>query len=378
MKLLAVGLAMAACAVDGSRVRTRSAEGAIVQSLSRLLNSTGLQNVSLFGAHGAGGALGSHSQPPKYGSPRCPCVGIDNLGGTTDLRVAGETVSYPADVGGRCNAWDEGTSPQCKGGGEVPDFCHQAWCYVDPCNCDVEIPPKPSAYMEGAKYQGRPVHYSYHTCSATDTWSSEHNRKPPTPDDLKAMCAKAPDTRKYGKDSCQCVGIDGQEGEAMVSVGDKTQAYPADVGASCNTWDDSRHPSCTGSDAPAWCKQRWCYVDPCLCKAKTPPKESVYIPEAVWGGRPMYYSYTACGSEDYFVDSQGDTACTQYKDKTACEDQTNERWCQWEGARDVCLGKELTVVCGEVGGSGGLAHGAAGRPVAGAAALAAAGALLLL
>mmetsp|Transcript_8323 Transcript_8323/g.22248 ORF Transcript_8323/g.22248 Transcript_8323/m.22248 type:complete len:382 (-) Transcript_8323:47-1192(-) len=380
MKLLAAGLAMATRAVDGSRVRARSTETAILQGFSSFLNSTGLQNVSLFGARGAGGALGSQSRPPRYGSPRCPCIGIDDLDGTTNLRVAGETVSYPADVGGRCDAWDEGTNPMCKGGGDLPDFCHQAWCYVDPCNCDIEIPPKPTTYMEGAKYQGRPVHWSYHTCSATDSWSLEHNQKQPSPDEIKAMCAKPPDTRIYGKDSCRCIGIDGQEGQTMVKVGGKMQAYPADVGASCSAWDDGRHPNCTGNNAPPWCKQSWCYVDPCLCKERTPPKESTYVEEGVFGGRPMYYSYTACRSEDYFVESQGDTACTQYKDKKSCEHDDNERWCKWEDERGVCLGMALTVVCGEVGGNGGMAHGAAARPVAGTAALAAvgaAGALLL-
>merc|ERR1740121_905505 len=126
--------------------------------------------------------------------------------------------------------------------------------------------------------------------------------------------------------------------------------------------------------------------------------------QAVWQGRPMYYSYTACGSEDHFISSQGDTACTQYTDKPSCENDDNERWCQWEHVREVCLGKELFVVCKGDAHAGGYyrnhevdrgharkgadeaqhdghegAPGDAGRPRAGAAALAAAaGALLLL
>ncbi|CAK0808651.1 unnamed protein product [Prorocentrum cordatum] len=325
-------LAAALAAVDGGRVH------------SRVVTAGGLRNASRSQARGASGALGNRSRAPRYGSPGCPCIGVDYIKGEKEVRhhhVDGKS-NYAAESGSSCSTWDHAEHPMCKGDNQ-PDFCGQQWCYVDPCDCDIEVPPKPSIYMDKATYQGHRVHYSYHTCGGVDTW---------TPDEKKAqarenveICDEPVDTRKYGKDGCHCVGIDGLEGETMVSVEGRARPYPADVGSSCSAWDDGRHPNCTAHDAPAWCKERWCYVDPCLCDLKTPPQESVYIENAVWQGRPMYYSYTTCGSTDHFTNSQGSTACTQYADKPSCENDDNERWCQWEPVRGVCLGKELIVVC---------------------------------
>merc|ERR1719356_426336 len=158
----------------------------------------------------------------------------------------------------------------------------------------------------------------------------------------------------------------------MMRVDGKLVPYPSSAGASCDAWDEKSNPECTGANAPAWCKERWCYVDPCFCDRKTPPKESVYLEEGEWQGRPMYYSYTACGSEDHFTETLGKHACTQHHDKASCQSEDNELWCEWEDVRGVCLGKELTAVCGEVGGSGGWAHSAAHPSLAAARTLAAA------
>lgn len=365
--ILAVALA-APCFVAGNRVRGRAEGNAVVQEFYALVNSsTRFLNSSLFHVHGSGT---SARKPPMYGSSRCPCIGIDDLDGTTEMHGGGEVLVYPADAGGRCEPWEEASHPDCADG-HGPDWCHQAWCYVDPCDCNLDVPSKPSLYMEGSKYQGRPLHYSYATCGATDTFTSEEAKKQLK--DNKATCAKPVDEKEYGKDGCHCIGIDEQDGKTMVKAGDKTMPYPADVGASCSAWDEHRHPDCTGPEAPSWCKEKWCYVDPCTCGLKTPPQESVYLPESTFQGRPIYYSYTACGSTDHFTETQGSTACTLHKDSKSCNDDNNERWCEWESARKVCLGKELTAVCGEVGGSGGFAKSGAGPSRARAAALAAAG-----
>lgn len=410
MKPRLAALATAFLAVDGGRVRSRVANSSGLQNASlvhppaRIVNSSGSQNTSLFHARSAAGALGNLSRSHRYGDPKCPCIGVDFVKGgkeVTHHHVDGKSV-YAVDSGSSCSTWDHAEHPLCKDG-DGPEFCGQEWCYVDPCDCDIEIPPKPSIYMEKATFQGHRVHYSYHTCGGTDTWTPDEHKAQARAN--KELCDEPIDTQKYGRDGCHCIGIDGQDGEIMVNLEGELRPYPADVGSSCSAWDDGRHPFCTEPDAPAWCGERWCYVDPCTCSLKTPPQESVYMEQAVWQGRPMYYSYTACGSEDHFVSSWGDTACTQHTDEPSCDSESG-RWCQWEHVREVCLAKELFVVCsGDAhaggyyrnheldkgaargadsdearrGGHQGAAQGDASRPRAGAAALAAAaGALLLL
>lgn len=82
-------------------------------------------------------------------------------------------------------------------------------------------------------------------------------------------------------------------------------------------WDDSLHPMCHGKFPPKWCKQRWCYVDPCSCNLKAPPKVTMYLPEATFTGKSLYYSYETCGSEDHFTEKYNVEACVNQKTKAA-------------------------------------------------------------
>lgn len=81
----------------------------------------------------------------NHGSDGCRCIGIDELEGETVIALKKKNVSYPADLGARCEAWDANMHPDCKG--ENPkSWCAQEWCYVDPCKCkDTADLPKPSA-----------------------------------------------------------------------------------------------------------------------------------------------------------------------------------------------------------------------------------------
>merc|ERR1719158_1653848 len=93
-----------------------------------------------------------------FGASACPCVGFDKVDGTTVVTIAKDSnMEYPLELGGTC-----------KGNG----WCAQSWCYVDPCNCNIPVPPKVSAYMPKGTYQAKPIYYSYATCGGKDEWTA--------------------------------------------------------------------------------------------------------------------------------------------------------------------------------------------------------------
>ena len=84
---------------------------------------------------------------------------------------------------------------------------------------------------------------------------------------------------RYGSEACPCIGFDNLEGEAVTLIDGKMVKYPADLGGSCDTWDDGVHPQCT-TGKEKWCAQPWCYVDPRQCKLDILPTMSSYMPTA--------------------------------------------------------------------------------------------------
>lgn len=215
----------------------------------------------------------------KFGSEECPCIGFDDIGGETLAVVKGKEVSYPADLGGSCEAWDESKNPECKGG-SAPKWCSQKWCYVDPRNCHAPELPEMSEYQPKASYQNMPLHYSYSTCDAE---------------------VKPKETPVEGLHGCRCIGFDDASGSFMATIGKKKVEYPVETGSQCNAWDSERAPECMGgNDAPDWCKKKWCFVDPCSCSLEVPPKASDYLGEATFQGKQVYYSYATCGEEDSY------------------------------------------------------------------------------
>lgn len=51
----------------------------------------------------------------NYGDTRCPCIGFDRVEGETMVTFTnGTEVAYPADLGARCEAWDDDRNPSCK------------------------------------------------------------------------------------------------------------------------------------------------------------------------------------------------------------------------------------------------------------------------
>jgi len=145
---------------------------------------------------------------------------------------------------------------------------------------------------------------------------------------------------------CKCTGMAGAEGTTFPE-GSKQNGtaitYHADAGSSCKAWDDSVAASagtCGGEGAPKWCTKKWCFVDPCSCGIKPPPKRSSYFPNARKNGRPVYYSYATCGSEDSWTASNHDKACPNQVDEAACG---GVKACAWTGTK--CVGKDLVEAC---------------------------------
>lgn len=121
----------------------------------------------------------------------------------------------------------------------------------------------------------------------------------------------------FGDTNCPCIGFDNIEGETSVEIKDGnddtvTVAYPADLGARCEAWDDDKHPSCKSDKPPKWCNQKWCYVDPCRCSIDVLPKIAVYVPDATYRAKPIFFSYATCGGKDMYsvgVPAVGSPGC---------------------------------------------------------------------
>lgn len=127
------------------------------------------------------------------GKPTCKCLGalpdtIVRKKCTYDHAYAGECVtpsgltsnftSYPADFGATCKIHKDPGMQACydltkyppveKPKSDQATWCFQAWCYVDPCNCDLGDPTK-SDFFPGV------LHYSYETCGTKNSYTAEES-----------------------------------------------------------------------------------------------------------------------------------------------------------------------------------------------------------
>jgi len=324
----------------------------------------------------------------SYGSKRCPCIGIDHLKGEVHMNGESTRISFPAEVGAHCHAWDDGKKElkcalgQTPGAGEK--WCAEEWCFVDPCNCNISTPPRLSKEAAGVRWQGRPLYYSYTTCASIDWWPTDPQdkdveqkeflvcealkRKPgwiegkhgdKVDKALSREVAKevsevgsstevvefgevVKNVSKYGDAACQCIGRAGLPGTISVLFEKETLQYPAETGSLCKAWDLHFHPACQKeSGRPKWCDEAWCYVDPCSCTIPIPPKTSWYLPGATIQGRHIYYSYEACGSEDVYT-IENELACVNQDTAESC---LGTKTCAWGGTDLKCLGEELLRTC---------------------------------
>jgi len=348
----------------GLVTNTNRQAGGFEKGIERVVNGAALNHTSLVAVRANRFANG----PATYGDAQCRCIGIDNIDGETIVQIGGgETLSMDADVGARCEKWEDGRHPSCLDGA-TPDWCVQPWCYVDPCDCDIPVLPKTSSYLPDASYQGLTLYYSYATCGGTDSWTGEHHQQACVNQMSEADCKAAGgagnsekcawdgakcggaevmgacNTERtsplLGTEGCRCIGIANQPGETMVKIGGEMKPYPADTGASCQAWDETRHPACLASEPPGWCAQSWCYVDPCECGLETSPKVSSYLPDAKVEGKRVYYSYATCDSLDMWTEEHHEAACVNQQSEDACGEMEK---CAWTGTK--CLGREAAGDC---------------------------------
>lgn len=265
----------------------------------------------------------------QHGRGACPCVGIDNLQGHYTATLDGHVVKYPAETGSSCGAWENGRHPDCQN--DPAEWCRQRWCYIDPCNCNLEILPKLS--KTGVKYQGMPAYWSYDTCGSEDKYTKTApadacstktsygectklakcgwDGKRCSGKELVSSCKAGSeiDEITYGQADCRCVGLTGRNGQAKMHLNAKEQAiYSVNVGGTCAAWEQDVAPECLQSgEKPAWCFAKWCFVDPCKCRAKVTPKAlSKANKDLKFNGRIAYRSYSTCGSEDSWSTSQAE------------------------------------------------------------------------
>lgn len=275
----------------------------------------------------------------SLGGPGCPCIGLDQLSGTVKSPSKNSTSeAYPASIGAHCDIWDK----SCRSKSDASCWTAQeSWCFVDPCNCNASSRQHPK--WQGLLWQGHPVYASAATCTSNQSVKEGGPL-------LSACNANQFQKDLMGNAKCKCIGIVGLSGDLRVNISNQQFRFPADLGSSCQSWDDGRHPDCRKAEQPGWCHRQWCYVDPCTCNIEELPKVSTYFPRANYRKKALYYSYEACHSFDTFTyDSH--SACVNQETEAKClalggdPDDPKIRKCAWGGPEIKCLGKELLHVC---------------------------------
>merc|ERR1719271_1148550 len=101
--------------------------------------------------------------------------------------------------------------------GQGKGYCAQKWCYVDPCKCNIEISPKTMAhevlpktspYLPGARFQDRPIYYSYATCGGNDEYTSSRGGEACINRQTEESCKMLPKCgwHVYQNGQGQCMG----------------------------------------------------------------------------------------------------------------------------------------------------------------------------
>merc|ERR1719240_1724364 len=157
-------------------------------------------------------------------------------------------------------------------------------------------------------------------------------------------------TPSTGHKDCPCVTMPEKPGGTWPTGNKKngtTVEYSADTGSNCQDWDKQHDDACKGDDAPSWCADKWCWVDPCSCGIVPEPKRSSYFPNARKDGKPVYYSYATCGATDSFTADNHRNACPNLKTEDDCGKAKNSddtQACHWN-KDGKCIGFELKGKC---------------------------------
>jgi len=306
-----------------------------------------------------------------YGNNKCRCIGIDNLKGYYATNLGYHHVQYPQEAGASCAAWDKTADKRCEGP-FPPKWCSQKWCYVDPCSCDLDILPKQTE--AGVEYQGSPAYWSYATCGGTDFFSDSVkgacvNQKTEGDCTKQSKCAwngkqcggkeviktckeaAKKDESVHGEEDCRCIGLGGKDvGKAFLYMnGQDLLRYPSNVGSTCQAWEGAAHPDCLkDGEKPSFCTQKWCFVDPCKCKTKVPPKAVMKSNRHMrFQGKTAYWSSGTCGSTDHWSSKfQGDS-CASLSTEASCSANAD---CAWTGKE--CWQKDIHQMCNSQAATG--------------------------
>lgn len=105
-----------------------------------------------------------------------------------------------------------------------------------------------------------------------------------------------------GMTTCPCVewvNLNNYQVSNVIRYTPKGQStgydYPLNYGnLQCQAHDSGLAPFCDGTSPPAWCTQKWCYVDKSTCTGVVAYKSFLFE------NSDAYYSYQTCGSSNEF------------------------------------------------------------------------------
>ncbi|CAJ1441525.1 unnamed protein product [Effrenium voratum] len=111
------------------------------------------------------------------------------------------------------------------------------------------------------------------------------------------------ETNPTGLSSCPCVEwVDlstykvGDEVHYKPEGQSTSYVYPLNYGSlQCEAHDLNLPPFCSDDAAPAWCTQKWCYVDPNNCQGTTAYRSVLFA------NSNAFYSYATCGESNEFT-----------------------------------------------------------------------------
>jgi len=235
--------------------------------------------------------------------------------------------------------------------------------------------PEVSLYLQDARFRGLPLYYSYATCSSTDSWTADNHVEACSSRKAEADCGRlsskcgwtgstcvgkelaarilgdpAAVSEEFGQESCPCIGFSGISGSTVASSGlggvrRDSVAYSASVGSSCQAWDKNANSRCSGVVDAWWCKQSWCYVDPCTCTSarNLPRRAQLLTGGATVRGVPLFYSYETCGSMDAYSRTMNKASCPRHTTWHSCGKAADT--CYWHSTMG-CVSNVFRESCG--------------------------------
>jgi len=211
----------------------------------------------------------------------------------------------PVNWGSSCAAWNDGDGkwPACVSE-SPPDWCTDAWCYIDTDACSVKHHPQPSIYGT----DGDELAWSYDACNKDfggNTWVGFPSPPPPAPPPGTAGCPCVDTSslftgyirpRHWGD---SCVAWDSVSGTSP----DLTTAWGGVCFPALNNLTSA--PNNLTSAVPDWCSDEWCYVDPTTCDVGSYPSALGTVQAA-----GLAWSYKTCNASFTGNSWVGDCECT--------------------------------------------------------------------